>query len=139
MHRHRSRRRGRPAASTRVSRALQRRHPVALRTALSRGRLALAPGGTGVLVTASDDPHEIAHAAWSIVAAMGGILDRRDIAERYRLSRGRVFQLTQQRHFPEPAGEVGGRPVWLAADVEHYRSHPPPVGRPPKTTSDNAA
>jgi hypothetical protein len=33
-----------------------------------------------VLVTASDDQQKIAHAAWSILAATGGLVDRAEIA-----------------------------------------------------------
>lgn len=83
----------------------------------------------------SDDARQqIAREAWTILAATGGLIDRAEIAERYGLSRGRVHQLTGQRHFPRPVyGESTGRPLWLAIDVEHYRSQPPPVGRPPRT------
>jgi hypothetical protein len=67
--------------------------------------------------------------------------DRRQIARRYDgLSRGRVHQLTRQRHFPRPVqGEHTSHPLWLAIDVEHYRSQPPPVGRPAKTARENTA
>lgn len=91
-----------------------------------------------MLVTAADDELEIAHAAWRILAASGGLIDRADIARRFDLSRGRVYNLTAQRHFPAPVGEIGGRPVWLAAAVERYRSQPPPVGRPRKDESDRS-
>ena len=59
---------------------------------------------------------------------------------RYGLSRGRVHQLTRQRHFPRPVqGEGTSHPMWLAIDVEQYRSEPPPVGRPPKGSDGNSA
>jgi predicted DNA-binding transcriptional regulator AlpA len=91
-----------------------------------------------VLVTASDDQQKIAHAAWSILAATGGLVDRAEIARRYGLSRGRVHQLTRQRHFPRPVqGEGTSHPMWLAIDVEQYRSQPPPVGRPAKGSNGN--
>jgi hypothetical protein len=91
-----------------------------------------------VLVTASDDQLKIAHAAWSILAATGGLLNRVQIAERYGLSRGRVSALTRQKHFPCAVQDAdGSHPLWLAIDVERYRSQPPPVGRPRKTTSDS--
>ena len=93
-----------------------------------------------MLVTASDDQQKIAHAAWSILAATGGLVDRAEIARRYGLSRGRVHQLTRQRHFPRPVqGEGTSHPMWLAIDVEQYRSEPPPVGRPPKGSDGNSA
>ena len=31
-----------------------------------------------------------------------------------------------------------GGPVWLAVAVEHYRSQPPPVGRPRRSDSDRS-
>lgn len=93
-----------------------------------------------MLVTDSDDQQKIAHAAWSILAATGGLLDRAEIAERYGLTRGRVHQLTRQRHFPRPVkGEGTSRPQWLAIDVDVYRSQPPRVGRPPKGANGNNA
>lgn len=81
-------------------------------------------------VTHSEDTLEIAQAAWRILNASGGLVDRSEIARRYRLSKTRVHGLTQQRHFPEPVGTIGRTPVWLAAEVQRYRSQPPPVGRP---------
>ena len=108
--------------------------------AVARGRLVATAAAGGVLVTASDDQQKIAHAAWSILAATGGLVDRAEIARRYRLSRGRVQQLTGQKHFPRPVqGEGTRHPLWLAIDVERYRSQPPPVGRPPKASSGNSA
>src|SRR4051812_25338799 len=102
---------GRPPSS---SRALRRWHPAPVRLALARGRLARIATAS-VLVTTSDDQRKIAHAAWSIVAATGGVMDRAQIAERYGLSRGRVHQLTNQRHFPRPVqGEGTSHPLWLA-------------------------
>jgi predicted DNA-binding transcriptional regulator AlpA len=138
MHRHRTHWRGR-APSLTSSRALRRWPPAAVRYAVARGRLVATAAGS-VLVTASDDQRQIAHAAWSILAATGGLIDRTEIARRYGLSRGRVHQLTRQRHFPRPVqGEATSHPLWLAIDVEYYRSQPPPVGRPPKTTSEHTA
>jgi predicted DNA-binding transcriptional regulator AlpA len=91
-----------------------------------------------VLVTASDDQHKIAHAAWSILATTGGLLNRVQIAERYGISRGRVHTLTRQKHFPRPVQDAdSSHPLWLAIDVERYRAQPPPVGRPRKHTSNN--
>lgn len=138
MHGHRNRWRHRAPSRT-SPRALRRWSPVAVRYAVARGRLARIGAGS-VLVTASDDQQKIAHAAWSILAATGGLVDRAEIARRYGLSRGRVHQLTRQRHFPRPVqGEGTSHPMWLAIDVEQYRSEPPPVGRPPKGSSGNSA
>jgi hypothetical protein len=115
--------------------ALRRWHPAVVRLALARGRLHRV-GTESILVTASDDQQQIAHAAWSILAATGGVLDRGDIARRFGLSRGRVHQLTGQRHFPRPVqGEGTSHPIWLAVDVETYRSQPPRPGRPPKQSA----
>jgi hypothetical protein len=106
-----------------------------VRSAVAHRRLRRI-GTDSVLVTASDDQQKIAHAAWSILAATGGLLDRAEIARRYGLSRGRVHTLTQQKHFPCPVqGAEASHPLWLAIDVERYRSQPPPVGRPRKTAS----
>ena len=137
MHGHRNRWRHRAPSRT-SSRALRRWSPVAVRYAVARGRLARIGAGS-VLVTASDDQQKIAHAAWSILAATGGLVDRAEIARRYGLSRGRVHQLTRQRHFPRPVqGEGTSHPMWLAIDVEQYRSEPPPVGRPPKRSNGDS-
>jgi predicted DNA-binding transcriptional regulator AlpA len=119
-------------ASARSLVALERWPPLALGRALHTGRLRVVGAGAGVLVTGSDDQLEVAQAAWRILAASGGLLDRGDIARRYGLSRSRTFDMTGQRHFPAAVGEIGGRPVWLAAAVDRYRSLPPPVGRPRK-------
>ena len=138
MHGHRNPWRHRAPSRT-SSRALRRWSPAAVRYAVARGRLARI-GADSVLVTASDDQQKIAHAAWSILAATGGLVDRAEIARRYGLSRGRVHQLTRQRHFPRPVqGEGTSHPMWLAIDVEQYRSQPPPVGRPPKRSNGNSA
>ena len=110
-----------------------------MRYALARRRLVAIRAGS-VLVTSSDDEQQIAHAAWSILAATGGLVDRAEIARRYGLTRGRVHKLTSQRHFPRPVlGEGTRHPQWLAIDVERYRAQPPPVGRPRKRSNgDNA-
>jgi hypothetical protein len=103
--------------------------------AFARGR---AVAGYQAL-TDDDDQQRIAHAAWSIIAATGGLVDRAQIRERLGLSRGRVHQLTGQRHFPRPVyGEGTARPLWLAIDVDRYRAQPPPVGRPPKDSDERA-
>ena len=119
--------------------ALRRWHPALVRLAVARGELHRI-GAEGILVSASDDQQQIAHAAWSILAATGGVLDRGDIARRYGLSRGRVHQLTGQRHFPRAVqGEGTSHPIWLAIDVETYRAQPPRSGRPPKQpTADSS-
>jgi hypothetical protein len=107
---------------------------------VARGRLVATAGVGGVLVTDDDDQQKIAHAAWSILAATGGLVDRAEIARRYGLSRGRVQQLTGQRHFPRPVRGAGGRhPLWLAIDVERYRSQPAPVGRPRRGADGDSA
>jgi hypothetical protein len=110
-----------------------------VRSAVAHQRLRRI-GTDSVLVTASDDQQKIAHAAWSILAATGGLLDRAEITRRYGLSRGRVSALTRQKHFPCPVQGAGGsHPLWLAIDVERYRAQPPPVGRPRKTARDSSS
>jgi hypothetical protein len=83
-------------------------------------------------VSSKEEPTEIAEFAWRILQSTGGLMDRSDIRERFGQTRQRAFTLTNQRHFPDPVGTIGGRPVWLAAHVERYRSQPPRTGRPPK-------
>jgi hypothetical protein len=100
---------------------------------------ALPPVPSSALATEGDDQQEIAHAAWRIVATTGGLVDRAEIARRYGLSRGRVHQLTGQKHFPAPVHGTGtSHPLWLAVDVEAYRAQPPRVGRPPKPTGTSS-
>lgn len=74
---------------------------------------------------ASPDPHQVAASAWLLLEAYGGVWARADIQRELGVSRGRVAELTRQTHFPAPIGEVGGRPVWLAVDVQAYRRDPP--------------
>lgn len=100
-----------------------------------RLRVVDAPMAT-ILVSTHDDTAEIARAAWQILAASGGLVDRSDIRRRWNMNRSRVHELTGQRFFPDPVGEIGGRPVWLAVDVDAYRAHPPPPGRPPRAEGD---
>lgn len=87
-------------------------------------------------MTDRDDRLEVATAAWRILEASGGLLNRADIARTLGVTPNRAWHLAQQRHFPNPVGELGGRPVWLAAAVEAYRASPPPVGRPRKEQPD---
>ncbi len=88
------------------------------------------PGTAVLLVSGADDSAEIARAAWDILVASGGLVDRSDIRRRWDMSRARVYELSGQRHFPAPVGEIGGRPVWLSVEVDRYRAQPPPTGRP---------
>jgi hypothetical protein len=83
-------------------------------------------------VSATPEEIEIAEAAWRILQNTGGLMDRSDIQQRFGQTRQRAFALSKQRHFPDPIGTVGGRPVWLALHVERYHAQPPPTGRPPK-------
>lgn len=89
---------------------------------------------------ATDDRQRIAHAAWGILQTTGGLVDRTEIARRYGVTRGRVHQLTRQKHFPPPVHGAGtSHPLWLAVDVEAYRAQPPPVGRPPKESAGTSS
>ena len=78
---------------------------------------------------------EIAEAAWRILEQTGGLVDRGDIARRHGLSRQRTYELTNNRSFPKPVGEVGGRPVWLTLHVDRYRAQAR-IGRPRRTTEN---
>ncbi|MDQ3849585.1 MAG: hypothetical protein M3296_03085 [Actinomycetota bacterium] len=82
-----------------------------------------------VLVNDDADTIEIAEAAWRILKQAGGLVDRGDIARRHNLTRQRTFELTNNKSFPRPVGEIGGRPVWLALHVDRYRAQAQP-GRP---------
>ena len=80
------------------------------------------------------DETEIAEAAWRILKQAGGLVDRSDIARRHGLTRQRAFEITNNKSFPQPVGQIGGRPVWLAVHVDRYRAQARP-GRP-RTSSD---
>ena len=77
---------------------------------------------------------EIAEAAWRILKQAGGLVDRSDIARRYDLTRQRTFEITNNKSFPKPVAEIGGRPVWLTVHVDRYRAQARP-GRP-RTSHD---
>jgi hypothetical protein len=69
-----------------------------------------------------EQKQQIAREAWSIVAITAGLVDRAEIARRYGLSRGRVHQLTSQRHFPHPVhGDGTSHPL-----VAGHRRRPLP-------------
>ena len=52
----------------------------------------------------------------------GPLLNAADIARRWNVSRMRVSQLAARPAFPKPICEIGGNPVWLAADVDAFRA-----------------
>lgn len=125
MRRHRTRRRG-PAAPTV---AVQRSTSPALRRRLAGARFRAFDDSPTILVNDDAVDVEIAEAAWRILSQTGGLLDRGDIARRYRLSRQRTYELTHNKSFPAPVGEIGGRPVWLTLHVDRYREQAR-LGRP---------
>ena len=53
-------------------------------------------------------------------------------------SRAGVAAHGSEAHSSPGAGEGTRHPLWLAIDVEQYRSQPPPVGRPPKGSNGNS-
>jgi hypothetical protein len=132
MRRHRIRRRG-PAAPTVV---LKHGTPIALRRRIGAARFRVADGAGTLLVNDDARDIEIAEAAWRILKQAGGLVDRSDIARRHRLSRQRTYELTNNQSFPDPVGEIGGRPVWLTLHVDRYRSRAQP-GRPRRTDRDD--
>lgn len=134
MRRNRIRRRRLPARPTTD---FARWHPTAIRYALTRGWLRPTVAGGPTLVTSSDDELDVARAAWRILTASGGLVDRGEIARRYGLTHKRVHRLTTQRNFPAPIGHIGLHPVWLAIEVDRYRAAPPPGGRPPAAKPDD--
>lgn len=102
----------------------------ALRQRIINRRYRIAdPHGT-ILVNDDAAEIEIAEAAWRILQQTGGLIDRPAIAARFGLSRQRTYQMTNNKSFPAPVGELGpGRPIWLTLHVERYRAHAQP-GRP---------
>jgi len=88
-----------------------------------------------LLVTDDASDSEIAEAAWRILKQTGGLVDRSDIARRHHLSRQRTYEITNNHSFPEPVGEIGGRPVWLTLHVDRYRAQAHP-GRPRRHPHD---
>jgi hypothetical protein len=72
------------------------------------------------------DSREVAAA----IRAAGGLANQADLARRWRVSDARVGQLVRLDGFPEPVGEVGGRPVWLAGECDGWKATRRP-GRPP--------
>ncbi len=131
MRRQRTRRRE-PTAVTVV---LDRDTPPPLRRRLARARFSARDRGGVVLVSDDAGDIEIAEAAWRILKQTGGLVDRGDIARRHQLSRQRTYELTNNASFPEPVGEVGGRPVWLTLHVDRYRARARP-GRPRRDRLD---
>jgi predicted DNA-binding transcriptional regulator AlpA len=67
------------------------------------------------------------------IAAGGGLVDRAEIGRRWGVSRTRVGQLLASRDFPKPVASVGGRPLWLAGDVDEWKANRRPPGRPRKS------
>lgn len=118
MHSDRTRRRGSAAPTLAVARDT----PPALRRLVSGARYRIADDAGLLLVNDDGADIEIAQAAWRILEQTGGVLDRTDIAKRHGLTRQRTFALTKNKGFPDPVGVVGGRPVWIALHVDHYRA-----------------
>lgn len=125
MHRDRTRRRP-PAAPTLT---VVRDTPPALRRLITSARYRISDDGGILLVNDDGADLEIAQAAWRILQQTGGIQDRSDIAQRHGLTRQRTFELTKNKSFPKSVGVVGGRPVWIALEVDRYRANAR-TGRP---------
>ena len=94
---------------------------------------------TNATLLVSDDASdiEIAEAAWRILNQTGGLLDRPAMQKRYGLTRQRSYALTNNKSFPAPVGEIGGRPVWLTLHVDRYRARAQP-GRPRRDQDDTS-
>ena len=125
MRRHRTRRQNPAAPSLRVEHST----PPALRRRIAGIRFRVGDPDGIVLVNDTADHIEIAEAAWRILKQTGGLLDRSAIGRRYGLSRQRTYELTNNKSFPAPVDEIGGRPVWLTLHVDRYRAQARP-GRP---------
>jgi len=100
-----------------------------LRRVISGSRYRITDDSGILLVNDHGTDIEIAEAAWRILQQAGGVLDRTDIAQRHGLTRQRTFELTKNKSFPKPVGVVGGRPVWIALQVDRYRANAR-TGRP---------
>ncbi len=124
MRRHRTRRRPSAALTLRVD----HRTSPALRRRIAGSRFTATTNAT-LLVNDDASELEIAEAAWRILKQTGGLVDRPGIAARFGLSRQRTYEMTNNKSFPAPVGELGDRPVWLTVHVDRYRAQAKP-GRP---------
>jgi len=50
----------------------------------------------------------------------GGIVHRGGIAKAFGLSLQRITTITGQKGFPDPYVTLGGRPIWIVADVKQW-------------------
>lgn len=71
----------------------------------------------------------------NVVSALEQAVGRRDLAERWGITRQRLAQLTALQDFPQPVGKIDGRPVWLLAECEAWRAARPRAGRPKRGQS----
>jgi predicted DNA-binding transcriptional regulator AlpA len=124
MRRHRTRRPSSAALTLRVD----HRTPPAFRRRIAGSRFSCTTNAT-LLVNDDASELEIAEAAWRILKQTGGLVDRPAIAARFGLSRQRTYEMTNNKSFPAPVGELGDRPVWLTVHVDRYRAQAKP-GRP---------
>jgi len=132
MRRHRTRRPSSAVLTLRVD----HRTPPALRRRIAGARFTVATNAT-LLVSDDVGDIEIAEAAWRILNQTGGLLDRPAMQKRYGLTRQRSYALTNNKSFPAPVGEIGGRPVWLTLHVDRYRARAQP-GRPRRDRDDTS-
>jgi predicted DNA-binding transcriptional regulator AlpA len=132
MRRHRTRRQ--PSAAPLL--VVAHHTPPALRRLIAGAHYRVGEDSGTLLVNSDASDIEIAEAAWRILEQTGGLLDRTAIADRYELSRQRTYELTNNKSFPKPVGEIGGRPVWLTLHVDRYRARAR-AGRPRGKAGDD--
>lgn len=73
---------------------------------------------------------ETARRAWNVILSHGGVVSRRDIADRWGTTTQRVQALTSRRDFPSPISDGYGA-VWLATHVDAWvRTHNSRVDKP---------
>jgi hypothetical protein len=53
----------------------------------------------------------------------GGLVSAADLARDWGLTRQRLTVLQRAQGFPEPVGEVNGRPVWLGNETSEWRTN----------------
>jgi predicted DNA-binding transcriptional regulator AlpA len=61
--------------------------------------------------------------------AAGGIVGQVDIAERWGVAESTVREHVARPDFPAVYANIGSRPVWLAAEIDLWRSRRPRAGR----------
>lgn len=105
------------------------------RAAIDRPTRSDAPGLDGVDAQDLISARRRARRAWRTITDTGGVLGRADVARHLEVKPGTVGgYLKRPGYFPDPIGDVGRSPVWLAATVDRWRATERPRGRPKNPT-----